>query len=322
MVDAPLPVHSAAVPSAQRPLLGHALVLGAATLLGVNAVVAKVLIESAGLTPMRLSELRSSGSAAVLLVGLALLRRGDLRLSRGEWRQAALFGVVGIAGGQVLFLTAIRRLDVGVALVIIYLAPVLVAAWSRFFQHEPVRRRLWVALAISLLGLSLVVDFWSGFSLSGVGIAAALGCAVAYAVYIVSADLGVNRGRTPASFLLWGFVFATIFWSIVQPWWSFPAGLVDGATPLLGRLGRVSLPVWLLLAYAVVPGGVLPFVLFLTGFRHLSATRVAIVAMFEPVAASLVAFAWLGESLSGAQMAGGAIVLTAVALAQTAHQSP
>ena len=320
MVDAPLPAHVAAA-SARRPLLGHALVIGAVTLLGVNAVVAKVLIESAGLSPMRLSELRSSGSAAVLFLALAVLRPKDLRLSRTELRPAALFGVVGIAGGGVLFLTAIRRLDVGVALVIIYFAPVLVAAWSRLVRHEPVRGRLWVALAVSLLGLSLVVDLWSGFSLSGVGIGAALACAFAYAVYIVSADVGVQRGRTPASFLAWGFLFATIFWTVIQPWWSFPGGVVESATPLLGRLDGVSLPVWLLLAYSVIPGGVLPFMLFLSGFRHLSATRVAIVAMFEPVMAALVAFAWLRESLSGAQMAGGVVVLAAVALAQTAHTS-
>jgi drug/metabolite transporter (DMT)-like permease len=53
--------------------------------------------------------------------------------------------------------------------------------------------------------------------------------------------------------------------------------------------------------------------------RHLSATRVAIVAMLEPVAAGLVAYAWLGESFGALQLLGGGIVLAGIVLAQTAR---
>jgi len=71
--------------------------------------------------------------------------------------------------------------------------------------------------------------------------------------------------------------------------------------------------------YIVVAGTMVTFLLVVAALRHISATRVGIVAMLEPVAASGVAFLWLGESLGVAQLAGGAIVLAAIVLAQTAR---
>ena len=53
--------------------------------------------------------------------------------------------------------------------------------------------------------------------------------------------------------------------------------------------------------------------------RHITATRAGILAMVEPVVASLVAWAWLGETLNGTTLVGGAIVLCGIVLAQTAR---
>jgi len=53
--------------------------------------------------------------------------------------------------------------------------------------------------------------------------------------------------------------------------------------------------------------------------RRLSYLGVGIIAMLEPVAGALVAWAWLTESLSGVQLAGAVIVLAAIVLAQTAR---
>jgi drug/metabolite transporter (DMT)-like permease len=64
---------------------------------------------------------------------------------------------------------------------------------------------------------------------------------------------------------------------------------------------------------------VVPFALLVTALRHISATSAGLVAMLEPVVATAVAAVWLGESLGGIQLVGGALVLVAVALAQTAR---
>jgi len=69
----------------------------------------------------------------------------------------------------------------------------------------------------------------------------------------------------------------------------------------------------------IVLGSIVPFTLFVGAMKHLSATRVGIAAMLEPVVATIVAWAWLRESLSAAQLIGAAVVLAAISLAQTAR---
>ena len=69
-----------------------------------------------------------------------------------------LFGVIGLAFVQLFYFVAIHRLEIGVALLIQYIAPVLIALYARLFLKEPVRRRVWAALILALGGLSLVVD--------------------------------------------------------------------------------------------------------------------------------------------------------------------
>jgi drug/metabolite transporter (DMT)-like permease len=69
----------------------------------------------------------------------------------------------------------------------------------------------------------------------------------------------------------------------------------------------------------IVVGTIIPFGLLVAALRHIAATRVAIAATWEPVAGALVAYAWLGESLSGFEVAGGLLVLGGILLAQTAR---
>lgn len=324
MADAPLSSTALETrPPRPRPLLGYALVWAAVVLWSVNAAVAKVVLESGGLSPLRLSEVRATGTALLLLTAVALLRPKGLRVTRRELAFLAVFGVLGLAFVQLFYFVGIRRLEIGIALVIQYLAPVLVALWARFFVREPVRRRLWVAIALSLTGLTLVVELWSGFALDGTGVGACLAAAAAYALYILMAERSLRGGRDVYSLLAWGFGFASLFWAIAQPWWTFPEGVVGADASLLGRLDDVTAPVWLLLAYVVVLGTVVPFIFVVTALHHVPATRVTAVAMLEPVLAAVVAFAWLGEELGGLQIVGGLVVLAGVVLAQTARpQSP
>ena len=302
-----------------RPAIGYALVLGAVGLWSLNATMAKVIVDSGGLTPLRLAELRATGAGAILFAAVALVRPQSLRIQRRELGFFLLFGVAGLAFVHFLYFTAITHLDIGIALVIQYIAPVLVAVWARFFVHEPVRRRLWVALALALTGLSLVVEIWSGDTIDGVGVAASLTAAFAYALYIILAERSLHRGRDVYSLLAWGFVFAAGFWAIVQPWWSFPGGIVTKDASLLGRAADFHAPIWTLLGYVVVFGTIVPFILMITALHYIPATRATVTAMIEPVLAGMVAYAWLGEAISKVQIAGGILVLTGIFLAQTAR---
>jgi drug/metabolite transporter (DMT)-like permease len=305
-----------------RPALGYVFIWTAVTLWALNAVVAKVVLDSAGLSAFRLAEVRATGSALILLAVVLVLNPASMRATSRELAKFAVFGVLGLGVVQLFYFIGIRRLDIGIALVINYLAPVFVALWARFYVHEPVRRRLWLAIALSLFGLTLVVQLWGGSSLDWVGVAACLVTAIAYAAYVLMAEQSLAGGRDVYSLLAWGFLFAALFWAIVQPWWSFPWEDVDGTTSLLGELDELSAPVWLLLAYIVVLGTVVPFVLLVSALHHVPATRVTIVAMLEPVLAALAAWVWLGEELAAVQILGGLLVLAGVVLAQTARPDP
>jgi drug/metabolite transporter (DMT)-like permease len=295
-------------------------VWSAVVLWSLNAVIAKIILDSAGLSSMRLAQVRATGAALILVAAVAVWRADALRASRRELGFLAVFGILGLAFVQLFYFVGIQRLDIGIALVINYLAPVFVALWARFYEHDPVRRRLWLAIALCLLGLSLVVELWSGgSSLDGVGVLACLVTALAYAAYVLMAERSLQGGRDVYSLLAWGFSFAALFWAIVQPWWAFPVEVVDGSASLLGRFEDVELPVWLLLGYVVVLGTVVPFICLVSALHHVPATRVTIVAMLEPVLAAVVAWIWLGEELAAVQILGGLVVLVGVVLAQTAR---
>jgi drug/metabolite transporter (DMT)-like permease len=294
------------------------MVLTAASLWAVNGVVSKVIIASGDIPAQRLTEVRTTGAFLLLAATLALTRPDTLRVRRAELPMLLTFGLLGLALVQWLYFEAISRLDIGVALLIQYIAPVLVALWARFAYREPVRRRIWAALALSILGIALLVELWHGLTLDGLGVAAALGSATTFAVYVLSAERAVTR-RDPVSLVCYGFLLASIFWALVQPWWSFPSELVDDSISLLGRVDHLSLPVWLLMVWMVVLGTIVPFALLAASLQHIPASRAAITAMFEPVAATIVAFAWLGEALTEFQLIGAVVVLAAILLAQTAR---
>lgn len=310
-------VPSVEAPRAPNRLLGYAMVWTAATLFAVNGVVSKVLLE-AGLSPPRLAQMRSTGAVIGLGVVLLLVARASLRVSRRELPFLIALGVAGLAFVQWFYFIAINRLPIGIALLLQYLAPLLVALWARYALHERVRRRVWVALMLALLGLALVVHVWEGLVLNGLGVAASLAAAVSFATYVLLAERAVGR-RDPISTSTYGFLFAALFWAVVQPLWSFPWEIVGHEVSLLGNLAGSQLPVWALMAWVIVLGTIAPFGLVVGALRHLSATRVGIVAMLEPVVATFVAFVWLDERLDSLQLVGGALVLVGILLAQTAR---
>ncbi|HKI22581.1 MAG TPA: DMT family transporter [Gaiellaceae bacterium] len=302
----------------RRPALGYAMVLTAAALWALNGVVSKVILQSGGVTSERLTEVRATGAFLLLFAVLLVWRRSTLRVTRGELPFLAVFGVAGLAFVAWFYFVAIERLEIGIALLIQYVAPVLVALYARYVLHEPVRRRIWAALALAIAGLALLLQLWQGLVLDGIGVLASIGAAVTFALYILMADRGIRR-RTSSSLLAYGFLFAALFWAVVQPWTSFPWDLLDDSVSLLGRLESIELPVWLLMAWMVVLGTIVPFGLLVGALRHVSPTRAGILAMFEPVAGTVMAYAWLREELDPIQLVGAAVVLCGIGLAQTAR---
>jgi drug/metabolite transporter (DMT)-like permease len=300
-----------------RPALGYAMVALAATLFAVNGTVSKVILDR-GLDSQQLTEVRCAGALLGLTIIALALRPSSLRIRRNELSLLIALGIGGLALVQWSYFVAIHRIAIGVALVIQFIGPILVALWARFVYKEHVRRRIWVALALALTGLVLIVQIWEADRPNAVGLTAAAVAAVTYAAYILLAEKGVRR-RDPVSLSAWGFLFATVFWSLLAPWWNFPGGRVGADTSLLGNLASSHLPVWALIVWMVVLGTIIPFALVVAALRHITATQAGVTAMLEPVVAIVVAWAWLGESLDPTQLAGAAATLAGISLAQTSR---
>jgi drug/metabolite transporter (DMT)-like permease len=299
-----------------RPATGYLLTIAAAGLFAVNGTVSTLALQ-AGIPATRLTALRCTGAAVGLVLVLAVAAPGRLRISRREVPFVAVFGVVGVALTQFLYYVAIGRLPVGIALVFEMTAPVFIALYVWLVRRERVRNRLWAALALSLSGLVLVAQVWQGGgSLDPLGVAAGLVAALCLAAYYLLGERG-TAVRDPVTLTAWSFGAAAVFWAAAAPWWQFDVGVLGRSVPV--SLGSLELPVWVLVGWIVVLGAGVPFWLSLAALRHLPPTTAGIVATVEPVLASIVAWLWVEQVLTGWQIAGGAVVLTGIVLAQTAR---
>ena len=139
------PLRQTARVPAQPRVVGLALVVTAALLFVVNAGVSRVVLR-AGVSPAELTLSRITGTAAVLLLVARALPPPGAAAAAGTPGRAARSCTAwsGVALLQWVYFVAIDRLPVGLALLLEYLAPLLVVLWARFVQGEVVRRSAWV----------------------------------------------------------------------------------------------------------------------------------------------------------------------------------
>jgi drug/metabolite transporter (DMT)-like permease len=277
----------------------------ASALFAVNGTVSKLILRT-GMDAPQLTTLRVTGAAVGLLVLCLMVPPGRtrLRVRRREVPGLVAYGVAGVFFVQMLYFVGISRLPVGITLLFEYTAPLLVALWARFGQHQRVKPRLWLGLAASLVGLAGVAEFWGDLRLDPLGVTASLGAAVLLTIYYVLGAKGVTR-RDPLSLTTLAFGAAAVAGALIRPWWDFPYGLMPRFWPLV--------------IYVVLGGSISPYLLTVAALKHLPPTSVGILAMIEPVIATAVAWSVLGERLDAVQLAGGVLILLGVALAETAR---
>ena len=305
----------------RNPALGLVLVVLGAALFVQNAGVSRVALR-AGVDPTSLTTLRVTGTVLVLLVVAAVFRPDALRPPLGRLGLLLVgHGLFGVAALQWTYFVAIDRLPVGMALLLEYQAPLLVALWARFVQGERVRRRIWLGLALAWGGLAAATGLWQGLRVDPLGIAAGVGAALCFAAYFLIGEHGVGL-LDPVRVILWSFLCAAVALNLIHPVTSLPLGLLDDRVTLLGRLGEHSAPVWAVLLWIVVGGTVLPFGVELYALRHLRATTVTMVAMLEPIGVSALGWVWFAESLDAVALVGGIAVVAGIVLAQSARLAP
>lgn len=290
------------------PATGLALIVAASVAFGFSGPLAKGLIGT-GMPPTQVTWLRVTG-AGLALTAVALpvfLRRPKLPLAG-----LAAFGLAAVAGVQAFYFLAVQRLPVGIALLFEFAGPVLVVAWIRFVRRSPLPRAAVLGTAVSLAGICVVVQIWTGLKLDGLGLLFGACAAVCQAAYFVGGERLTATVDTRVLLSSGFLVGAVALTPIARPWdidWSLLAGpaAVAGARPAA----------WILAA-VLIAGTVIAYLLGIAGLKRLSAPVAGALGYLEVVVAFVAAWALLGERPTPVQLAGGAIVIAGVFLAQRA----
>lgn len=271
---------------------GILLALTAAALYGFSGAVAADAFDE--VSPARVSQVRALIAATVLLP--YAWYRGVIGM-QGRLRWLLVLGV-NLALVGVTFYWALDRLGVGPGATLQFLGPFMVLGWMAVVQRRPVSRFTWIAAAIAISGVAMITEAWAVDDLDLLGLASGLTSAALFAAYFL---LGEHLGRTlPAlTMISWGFVFASVFWVVVLPLWSFPTD--------------VSATAWTQLVWVGIGGTALPFLAQFGALRRVASGIVGVVATAEPVIAAAAAWLILDQSLSVVQIAGGLLVVLAVA---------
>jgi drug/metabolite transporter (DMT)-like permease len=275
------------------PAIGFALV--DATLWGVSGTVAADAF--AEVPPARVAQVRSLVSLAFLLP--YAWRRGLLR-TQGAGRQLVVFGMA-LATVHVTYYWAVERLGVGPGVTVQFLGPILVLAWMAVGQKRRVPKLGWLAGVLALAGTVMVTRAWDVGSLDLQGVLAGLGAAVTFAIYLLMGE-NLTRRLSAVTVLTYGFLVAAIFWAVVQPLWEFPTDL--------------STKAWIELLWVGMGGTMIPFLAEMAALRRASAGVVGVIASSEPAIAAVTAWWFLSQSLVAVQVAGGLLVVAAVAVVQ------
>ena len=287
--------------------LGLLAVVGAAACWGIAAAVAKDLFAS-GVEPIELAQARSYVAA----VGFSLLPgawSGGLGVDRRSAPVVVGLGL-SIPAVNAVYYLAIQRLAVAVALVLQYSAPVLVVAWTAVRTRKLPRPLLLGTLVAAVVGVVFVYELPAGDlgSLDGIGLLLGLSAAVFFSAYtLLNESAGERFGPIPA--MARAFAVAAAVWLVYQVPRGFPHDLVAPDNVL-----RVL--------FIGVGGTLVPFLLFIWGVSKVKSEKAAITATIEPPLAGVIAWVWLGEILSVMQVAGGALILAAVAALQLERTRP
>jgi drug/metabolite transporter (DMT)-like permease len=273
------------------------------------------------MTTFRLAQVRALGTFFLLFLITFIQDRNSLKAKRREIPTLIFYGVFGYAMVQLGYFIGISRgVPLSLVLIIEFTAPIWIVLWIKFVRKSVVAKDMWVAIALSLLGLIMVAKVWQGFAFDLIGSLGALGAAMALAVYfLMSQSQGTKRSAQ--AMVVWGMGVAGLFWSLVLPIWNFPTAIFTTEINLQGRFSDYSAPGWLLIAYIIVFGTLVPYLFVVGGIRRLSASTSSVIGMLEPVIAGVFAWIWLSQSWSAIQLFGGAIVLIGIYIADRAKSN-
>jgi drug/metabolite transporter (DMT)-like permease len=283
-------------------------VLSAATF-GTSGAFASSLI-GAGWSPAAAVITRIAVAALVLTVPAVLQLRGRWSLLRRGAGRAAAYGLVAVAGCQLFYFNAIERMPVGVALLLEYLAAVIVVGWL-WLRHGQRPRRLTVVGAVAAVaGLVMVLDLGGSAQIDPIGVMWGLLAAVGLAIYFLL-GAGVDEEPLPPVVMAWAGMCVGAAALTALGWAGvLPVTATTGKVDFIGHRVSWVVPV---LGLSLVAAA-LAYVAGIGAARRLGAKLASFVGMSEVLFAILFAWLLLGQLPSAVQFLGGAFILAGVTL--------
>jgi drug/metabolite transporter (DMT)-like permease len=257
---------------------------------------------AAGLSLTGMLSLRFLGAAAIL-AAILLIQRRSLFPGTRTMTRLLLLGALLYAPQAALFFTGLQRLPASVAVLLLYVYPVLVAAFDWAVNRRLPDRRTAVALVLAIAGVALTLVPQSTAPIDPIAALLVLGSATGLAVYIILSERATHAAGARVGAM--GIVFGAGL--------SFTAA--GAATDTLQWPVALGEP--LLIIGLIVIGTVLPVTLFLAGVGRVGPTGASLLSTLEPVFTVALGAVVLGESLVPVQWIGGGLILAASILVAT-----
>jgi drug/metabolite transporter (DMT)-like permease len=291
---------------------GIAFAVAAAVTFGTSGPFAKALME-AGWTPIAAATARMAGGALAMAAFATIVHRGWLREAIAHARTIVFYGLIPIAGAQLCYYNAVVNLSVGVALLLEYLAPVLVVGWVWTTTRRRPATLTLLGAALALAGTIVVLDVFSGAHINTVGVAWALGAAVCAACYFVLSDRASANGDGlhPLTLAAGGLIVGAAAVGLLGASRVLPMRFNANDTVIAGQATSFVVPVVVL----GVVSTAMAYALGISAVARLRPSYASLAGLGEVLCAVLWAWLLLGEAITPIQAVGGALVLAGLALA-------
>lgn len=294
---------------------GLIVALIAAFTFGTSGALIKPLLE-AGWSPAAAVTIRAFIGGFVLLpVALVLVRGKWAAVWRARWR-ILVMALIGVAGTQLVYFAAVQRIPVNTAILIEYMAPLLLVGfvWAR--TRRIPRPVVLIGSVVALVGLVLVVSPGGAGSFDALGLTfaaiAAVGCAIYYVLAARPSD-----GLPPIAFASFGLLGGGVSLGLVGLTGAVPFTATFDTVALLGG----SAPWWVPLLIVGVVATAVAYAASITASEILGSRLASFAGLLEVVAAALYAWILLGEDLTLPQLLGGALILAGIAFVRSESSS-
>lgn len=304
--DQPVPGPPASDPRAGGNASGIAIALLSAAAFSTSGTFGKALF-AAGWSPGAALLVRVGGAAVVMLVPTLVALRGRWHLVRDNLGLIVTFGLVSVVASQLFYFRAVTSLSVGVALLLEYMAPVVVVAWLWLSTRRRPAALTLAGTGLALLGLVLMLDFRGSVSVDPAGVGWGLAAAVCLGTYFLLSARPVSE-LPPLVMAGAAMAVGTIALGLLGVTGIVGMVAATDPVPFAGREVTWLVPAAGLVAFPAVTG-------YTTGVisaRRLGAKVASFVGLVEVLFAVVLAWAWLGELPRPVQLLGGGLIVCGV----------